>query len=213
MGESLEAVDVTICSVTSKTLAVEPFIAPADYIPAQPLARTAFTLYRDKDCAPAGHPDQAPLAAVVIVVPEEDPIHPQQPQPTEALTNAIFRKLMLHRPLGTRLHVIGPEYEAIDVTTRVVRKPGSGLAPREIERAIRTFLHPLRGGPDGKGWRFGRAVYRSELYQQLESLPKVDHVETLSLNRPDEASTDEAGIYISAQALVFANQVNVTVVS
>ena len=39
----------------------------------------------------------------------------------------------------------------------------------------------LRGGPDGRGWPFGRPVFYSELFQFLETLSEIDHVADLRL--------------------------------
>jgi hypothetical protein len=43
------------------------------------------------------------------------------------------------------------------------------------------FLHPLKGGRDGKGWPFGRAVYRVDLYHVIEDVPGVDFVDRVRL--------------------------------
>ena len=174
------------------------------------LGRTAFASYRDTACAPAGHPEQGPLAALLLVVPDEP--HNPRPAPSVDLTGLLFRSLTERRLLTTRLHVIGPEYVEVAVKTTVVRRRGSGLTPAEVEQVIRDFLHPLRGGADGTGWPFGRPVYYSEMFQLLESLPKVDHVQELQLSRPPELPSRGEGIDIPRLALVFAGAVVVQVV-
>jgi hypothetical protein len=174
-----------------------------------PLARTALTSYWDVACAPPDHPEQAPLAALLIVVPDE-PVNPT-PRPTLELTDKIFCSLTAHRLLTTRFHVIGPEYVEVNVEIALVRKPESRLASGDVERTVRNFLHPLRGGPDGQGWPFGRPVYYSEMFQQLESLPQVDHVETLTLRTRPPGKLTEDGVEIPGEGLVFAGQVQVRV--
>ena len=47
--------------------------------------------------------------------------------------------------------------------------------------AIRAFLHPLTGGPQGTGWPFGRDVFASDVASVLESTPGVDVVPNLEL--------------------------------
>jgi hypothetical protein len=47
--------------------------------------------------------------------------------------------------------------------------------------ALTRFLHPLTGGPEGKGWPFGRDVYLSDVVAVLERVPGVDYVSKLSL--------------------------------
>ena len=48
--------------------------------------------------------------------------------------------------------------------------------------ALYRYLHPVRGGPDGTGWPFGRAVVAGELHSVLQRLPDVDFVEQIRLH-------------------------------
>ncbi len=54
-----------------------------------------------------------------------------------------------------------------------------------IEEEIRRALHPLFGGVGGKGWPFGRAVHKSDLYRVCEGLDGVDYVDDLELYDED----------------------------
>jgi hypothetical protein len=169
------------------------------------IARTAFVLYQDTACAPQSHTElvpvaelvvaeQAPVAALVVVVPEShyDPM----PTPDTQLVATIFRRLKEHRLLTTRVHVVGPVYVEVIVTVTVVRKPNSGLTAVEVEQSVHDFLDPLRGGPEGKGWPFGRPVFYSELFQRLESMSKVDHVEELTLSTSPPGKLTPEGVNI-----------------
>lgn len=42
-------------------------------------------------------------------------------------------------------------------------------------RTLHDFFDPLKGGPDGTGWPFGRDVYVSEIYQKIDTLAGVDY--------------------------------------
>jgi hypothetical protein len=46
---------------------------------------------------------------------------------------------------------------------------------------LQHFFHPLHGGPENKGWDFGRNVYISEVYELIENTDGVDHVDDLIL--------------------------------
>lgn len=50
---------------------------------------------------------------------------------------------------------------------------------REIKSTLKAFFHPLTGGPEEKGWDFGRGVSASDVYALLERIDGVDHVENL----------------------------------
>jgi hypothetical protein len=48
-----------------------------------------------------------------------------------------------------------------------------------VKRTLKAFLHPLTGGPEGKGWDFGRDVSASDIYALLEDIDGIDRVENL----------------------------------
>src|SRR5262249_58078077 len=48
-------------------------------------------------------------------------------------------------------------------------------------RTLNEFFDPLKGGPLGKGWPMGRAVYRAELLALLNALPGVLYVDGVAL--------------------------------
>jgi hypothetical protein len=208
VGQGGAARATTVQTVAGTTLTVAPDVqAPADYLEA--VARAEFALLRDEACAPSDRPDLAPLAALVIVVPDrpDDP----SPVPTIALTDALFHELLRSRLLATRVHVVPATYVPVTVEVTVAPKRGQGLRAAEVERAVRTWLSPLRGGAEGDGWPAGRAVYRSELYQRVESLELVDHVERLSLATEPPGIATAEGIILPPHALVEVRSVLVSV--
>jgi len=52
---------------------------------------------------------------------------------------------------------------------------------RRAREALKEFLHPLRGGPAGRGWDLGRDVYLSDVAAVLERVQGLDYVEELTL--------------------------------
>jgi hypothetical protein len=125
----------------------------------------------------------------VLLVPDGDDDAPV----TAELAQAAFELLRARSPVTTRVQVAPPRYRRVRVEATVVRDFATLLRKDTVqqaaEAAIRRFLSPLRGGDDGRGWEFGRAVYRSELYQVLESTAGVDHVQRLVLD--GDATTGE----------------------
>jgi hypothetical protein len=53
-----------------------------------------------------------------------------------------------------------------------------------VLKAVADWLDPLRGGPDERGWPFGRDVHLSDLYGVMEKVPGVDFVAELRLLSP-----------------------------
>ena len=120
----------------------------------------------------------------VIVIPrgQED-----RPMPSSGLLK-IVKGYLLDRSLSSvssdNLDVIAPAYKEIRISVDVIPKSIDLAVPleRAIQKKLRDFLHPLTGGPNGKGWDFGRPVRISDIYSLLEYTDGVDHVEGLRLN-------------------------------
>jgi hypothetical protein len=106
-----------------------------------------------------------------------------RPRPGAGLLRAVRRGLEPFRVIGTRLVVVGPEYLAVGVraTVRVRDAARRDRVRAAVVAALNAFLDPLTGGPDGRGWPFGRDVYRSEVFQVILAVPGVDCVTDLAL--------------------------------
>ena len=123
---------------------------------------------------------KAPGTVTLVVVPE---LPRGNPQPSPGLLNIVRCYLERHRVIGTRLLVVGPEY--LVVTVRATIRSKAGADPERVHAQILleldAFMDPLTGGPNGRGWPFGRDVYRSEVLQVIDNVTGVDHVLSLEL--------------------------------
>lgn len=104
-----------------------------------------------------------------------------QPQPSQQLKDVVAQYLDSRRLVTNVIHVVGPRYVAVRVQMTVVMTADTPPAQEatvrgSLQRAVAAFLHPLTGGPDGKGWPFGRNVYVSEIYDILDRQRGVDYV-------------------------------------
>jgi predicted phage baseplate assembly protein len=97
--------------------------------------------------------------------------------------------------LTTRLEIRPPAYYW--VSARVKLCAAQGVEPTEVEaealQRLYRYLNPLTGGPDGKGWPFGRNLYVSDVYQCLQGLPNVLFVRSVEMYaaRPSGAPQGE----------------------
>jgi predicted phage baseplate assembly protein len=123
---------------------------------------------------------KAPGTVTVVIVPA---LPSGRPEPSPALLEVTRRYLDRQRVIGTRLVVLGPTYLTVTVQARVRAKSQTNLIRvlNEIISGLDTFLDPLRGGPNGRGWPFGRDVYRAEILQVIDNVSGVDHVLELEL--------------------------------
>jgi hypothetical protein len=124
---------------------------------------------------------EASGTVTVVIVPG---LPAARPKPTQELIDTVTRFLDRRRTIGTRLVVAAPEYIEVRVRATVRIKTGASeeRALQDIVQALNRFLDPLSGGPSGRGWPFGRAVYRSEVLQAIDSAPGVDHMRSLELS-------------------------------
>jgi phage-related baseplate assembly protein len=145
----------------------------------------------------------------VVVVPW---LPVDRPEPTPELLARIRADLATARTVGTRVFVVGAGYVHIGVRATLRLLPGArsdGVIAAGND-AVQRFLHPVTGGPSGRGWPFGRPVRRSEILQLLDELSDVDRVEGLVLVREkDDGSTQECGdLTICPTDLVLAGSID-----
>ena len=133
------------------------------------------------------------------------------PVPGKGFLQTVLNHLEMKRLVTTDVHVIGPEYVKVSVMCRIRIKKKS--SETEVEKRVREklegFLDPLKGGPDGNGWSFGRAVYASEIYQIIDNVEGVEYATSVFLSAENpNGDYQKAGqlIKIPPFALVFSGE-------
>jgi hypothetical protein len=168
--------------------AVEELRAPSNAVNLLDIERLALDVPGTRVArarASAGvHPDYPCLDAsgvVTVVILPDMPV--PKPQPTRGLLDVVKKYLNRRRMVCTRIEVVGPEYLEVQVIASVKLQTGANAqrVRTSILQTLNTFLDPRLGGPRGLGWPFGRAVYRSEIFDQIANVHGVSYVLTLSL--------------------------------
>ncbi|MGC4941083.1 putative baseplate assembly protein [Kribbella sp. DT2] len=131
--------------------------------------------------------------------------------PSATLMERLAERLEQVRLVGTRVSVEPPRYRGITVVARLVARP---RVERERVRsqalaALHAFLNPLPGGgPDGRGWDFGRAVRSGDIYAVLQAVHGVEVVEDIRLFSANpvtgERGTEQQRIDLERNSLVFS---------
>jgi hypothetical protein len=130
-------------------------------------------------------PDRSrPGWITLVIIP-----HSAEPRPTPSfgLRDRVRRFVAERAPADVvaagQIAVTGPRYQPVDVSgTLVVTEPAeAGAIERAAYAAIAEFLHPLKGGPEGRGWQPGRAVAVSDLAAVVERVDGVDHARELGV--------------------------------
>lgn len=156
-------------------------VSSADF---ERLARAADARVARARCLPRRDLESANPSAVenpgyvsVVIVPFPSGTE-NNPRPDLPLIEAVRNYLEPRCLLTTRVKVAAPRYLELRVRVTLTLK-ADALEAEVRDRAIQAlqrFLHPLEGGPEAKGWPFGRNVYVSEIYALLDQLPGVDFV-------------------------------------
>jgi hypothetical protein len=143
----------------------------------------------------------------VVVVPDTtDP----KPQPSVELIRRIEKFISASCPVTATVQVVGPLYVQVEVQAEVglVSLDDAGTAAHNIESALAAFLHPLTGGLDGEGWKFGRQPHRSDIYSVIEQVSEVDHIRALTI----ESIEDFPGTHKTGRFLVYSGVHTITLV-
>jgi predicted phage baseplate assembly protein len=149
------------------------------------------------DVLPLVHPElddvESPGTITIVVIPAVDPLHPNAPEPDRLFLESVCNHLEPRRLITTELHVIGPEYIPVWISVGIEVIPGEDTAPvREaVKEALRTFLSPLKGGYEEKGWPLGTAATVLQLWATAARVSGVSEVTGLLLGGDTGPARDE----------------------
>ena len=107
--------------------------------------------------------------------------------PPPELCRYVRNYLDERRLITTILDVTKPSYIELSIKVTLIRRT-VGQSERlrtEIEQRLRRYLHPLVGGRDGKGWQFGRPIYRTDLVHIVEDIPGVEAIDSIAIYDED----------------------------
>ncbi|MEM9538241.1 MAG: putative baseplate assembly protein [Cyanobacteria bacterium P01_E01_bin.42] len=114
-------------------------------------------------------------------------ISPETLSVSGPLVKQVMDDLDERRLLGVEVQCREPEYVGVSVQTEIALEPeyGSAVAQQDILHKLQVslyrFLNPFIGGPDGKGWPFGRPVYSSDIVTLFQSVRGVRYLGTIQL--------------------------------
>lgn len=136
------------------------------------------------------------------------------PEPSLGFRTAVARHLENHRLLGTRVYVVSPKYVRVEV--KVTLGILKGFFEQEIRKIVleklNLYLHPAKGGKNGKGWPVGKPVYRSEIYRLIMETEGVSLIQKISISSQNGANLDENGdLKLTYTATVYSGEHSVEI--
>ena len=114
------------------------------------------------------------------------------------------------RPVGARVLVEPPFYRGVTVVAQLTAR--SRVSPERLRadalRALYGYFDPIRGGPDGEGWPFGRPVQAGEVHAVLQGLAGTEIVDDVRVFAADpltgKRGEPQQRIEVNPNALVFS---------
>jgi hypothetical protein len=183
-------------------------LSSADY---EALAREASPAVAVARALAATRPDGRPAAGwvTVLIAPwSPDP----EPRPSLELRRHVRRFLDARAPSGMagRIGVGAARYLPVGVEVVVAPRDPAEAGPvlDAVVARLARFLHPLLGGPQGRGWPFGRDVFLSDVAALVEGTAGVDHARTLVLL--SEGTPRGEVVEVPADRIVMAGRLRAT---
>jgi predicted phage baseplate assembly protein len=137
------------------------------------------------ECLVATHESHAGLTRVLVVPhvadDELDRVRLEDLEPLPETVQRIAAYLEERRVVGTRVAVEPPAYQWLTVVIElsVLADFDRRHVIDDVRRQLNRLFHPLKGGPDGRGWPIGRAVQRHEVAAALAWTPGVNSGEEI----------------------------------
>lgn len=163
-------------------------------------------------------------AVKVVVVPFS---RSKNPASSNGFLRTVAKHLDKHRLITTKVMVIGPKYIGISVTMSITLTPGidAQIIKEGIYKALDDFLAPISDGSKSQngfncsksqngGWPFGKAVYKSEIYSQIDGVVGVDRITNLSLSVSSgnhKTQDTEGNIIIKETDLVYLDRCSIAI--
>lgn len=144
-------------------------------------------------------------------------ISPQSLELPDDVREQIIGHLDDRRLLSTKLEVSTPYYQWIETEIRF--QVSAHFTPekvkQDIEEKLFTFLNPLTGGVEGKGWPFGRDLLATDVMAALAVVPGVNFIRSVKLfpvsydNRQFKRGEETVEIPIPSHGVVVSYQHNI----
>lgn len=134
----------------------------------------------------------------------------------EADLRSLYKCLRERSPLGTHYLLAHASILGVGISAEVVKRRDSTISDESLRQNISnrlgSFFGPFTGGDLGKGWEFGKAVSRGDIYGLIEGMSGVDHVKSLLIKKSDDGFFGTADTLPLAEGeLIELTQVSVLV--
>lgn len=219
-GADVESVPEAVARTNAVLVPLDRAVTAEDY--AQVLTRSVPGVARVCTAKVPGQPkstDPGYLQVTVVPAPSGQPGEPlpdtdlKLSADTAAAAGQCGERVRL---LCARVQVADPTWVPLSVTATVYSWAGgnslAGQAGQQAaQAALFRYFSPSAGGPDGKGWPFGRPVHVGDAYEVLASRPEIITVVDVAIT--NQAGTTTSWIDVPAQGLPLLTKADVAFVA
>lgn len=140
----------------------------------------------------------------IVVVPESSRSFPV---PSEGLRVTIATHLEPYRLLTSQLHIIAPEYIKVTIRAIIVVTPQYEGKEHDVIAVLNGWLKPETSA-HSEGWEFGRAIYKSDVYDMIHTVAGVQYIQDVWLMAEgNNVYQDEGGdINIPPNGLAYSGE-------
>jgi predicted phage baseplate assembly protein len=148
----------------------------------------------------------------VVIVPYSPD---ERPMPSEGLKKTVCYHVDRHRLITTAIRIADPDYVRVAVAAEIrVRSGFSAEDTRyRVIDALNRFFSPIRRQSGDKEWPFGRPVYQSEVYAEMEAVAGVECIRRLTLGADEgRFSYRDGNVEIGPQSLVYPGRHDIRII-
>jgi predicted phage baseplate assembly protein len=163
-------------------LAASPLVAQARCVPCYDLAKD-----------PHGQRKRSGVLSLIILPRDGSET---QPKPDRTLLQLIWSQLKTITPPSINVSVVPSRYVPVDVNVEVVLQSDAvpAVVEQNIQEEVRRFLHPVTGGPGGRGWKIGEYPRRSAFHSRIKNVSGVHHIRRVSIS-DDSSALARSGFF------------------
>lgn len=121
-----------------------------------------------------------PEKVEIIIIPEDNNLY-KDSEKTEELIKTVKKYMEPRRLIGTIIDVKMAVYTPVNLKVTLVCESyaKSETVIESVKNAISVYLNSTKGGPDGKGWPYGRNLMVYELFYVIERIKGVKYVKEI----------------------------------
>lgn len=140
----------------------------------------------------------------VLIIPYSNE---SKPLPSVGLIEGVKEYIQLRAPVTAEVNIIAPNFSRVSVDVEVVISNWSmaSALTSTLQEQLAAFLHPIKGGLNGRGWEFGSMPVLSDFLILITAFEGVSYIKKIELIVNDSAGDHVYGINSGESKMIDSN--------